>query len=136
MKYNITYNKPDMYVTFRDHMRHGDVWTAEVELLMQDTPEEPPYSYWVVVDVIAPNRDLAYYIVSVMYPDYETITIEDVPLNQTNYEPEVDDYVIWTTELGIDEGWVYFKGDSVDNELRIKQWMESCSKIYYNRNCC
>ena len=44
------------------------------------TPEEPPYLYWVVVDVIAPNRDLAYYIVSVMYPDYETITIEDVPL--------------------------------------------------------
>ena len=80
MKYNITYNKPDMYVTFRDHIRHGDVWTAEVSLLMQDTPEEPPYSYWVVVDVIAPNRDLAYYIVSVMYPDYETITIEDVPL--------------------------------------------------------
>ena len=33
-----------------------------------------------VVDVIAPNRDLAYYIVSVMYPDYETITIEDAPL--------------------------------------------------------
>ena len=30
--------------------------------------------------------------------------------NQTNYEPEVDDYVIWTTELGmVHEGWVYFK---------------------------
>ena len=42
--------------------------------------------------------------------------------NQTNYEPEVDDYVIWTTELGmVHEGWVYFKGDPVDNELRIKQ---------------
>ena len=42
--------------------------------------------------------------------------------NQTNYEPQVDDYVIWTTELGmVHEGWVYFKGDSVDNELRIKQ---------------
>jgi hypothetical protein len=36
----------------------------------------------VVVDVIAPNRDLAYYIVSVMYPDYETITIEDSPLQE------------------------------------------------------
>ena len=80
MKYNITFNRPDMYVTFRDHIKHGNVWTAEVSLPMQDTPEEPPYLYWVVVDVIAPNRDLAYYIVSVMYPDYETITIEDVPL--------------------------------------------------------
>ena len=38
------------------------------------------------------------------------------------YEPEVDDYVIWTTKLGmVHEGWVYFKADLVDNELRIKQ---------------
>ena len=28
----ITSNQPDMYVTFRDHIRHGNVWTAEVEL--------------------------------------------------------------------------------------------------------
>ena len=28
------------------------------------------------------------------------------------YEPEVDDYVIWDQgKYGIDEGWVYFKGD-------------------------
>ena len=41
--------------------------------------------------------------------------------NQTNYEPEVDDYVIWQHEDGsIDEGWVYIKGDPVDNEKRIK----------------
>ena len=37
------------------------------------------------------------------------------------YEPEVDDYVIWDQgKYGKDEGWVYFKGDPVDNELRIK----------------
>jgi len=37
------------------------------------------------------------------------------------YEPEVDDYVIWDRgEYGKDEGWVYFKGDEVDNEARIK----------------
>ena len=28
------------------------------------------------------------------------------------YEPEVNDYVIWTTALGmVHEGWVYWKGD-------------------------
>ena len=28
------------------------------------------------------------------------------------YEPQVDDYVRWTTALGmVDEGWVYFKGE-------------------------
>ena len=37
------------------------------------------------------------------------------------YEPEVDDYVVWDRPNGdIDEGWVYFKGDPVDNEQRAK----------------
>ena len=39
-----------------------------------------------------------------------------------SYEPEVDDYVRWHHPDGtIDEGWVYFKGDPVDNEKRKKQ---------------
>lgn len=42
------------------------------------------------------------------------------------YEPEVNDYVIWTDDLGqVNEGWVYFKGEPVDNELRVKHgWNE------------
>ena len=78
----ITSNQPYMYLTFRDHIRHGNVWTAEVELGMQDTLDEPAYPLWIVVDVIAPNRDLARYIVAEMYPDYETITIENEPLSE------------------------------------------------------
>ena len=42
-------------------------------------------------------------------------------MESTQYEPEVDDYVIWKHENGsVDEGWVYFKGDEVDNDLRVK----------------
>ena len=42
------------------------------------------------------------------------------------YEPQVDDYVKWTNKLGqVHEGWVYFKGDPVNNSLRRKQgWNE------------
>ncbi len=37
------------------------------------------------------------------------------------YDPKVNDYVRWTTELGhVHEGWVYYKGESVDNNKRIK----------------
>ena len=44
------------------------------------------------------------------------------PKDHNNYEPEVDDYVVWERPSGdIDEGWVYFKGDPVDNDKRIKQ---------------
>ena len=45
------------------------------------------------------------------------------------YEPEVDDYVVWDQgEYGKHEGWVYFKGDEVDNELRIKHGWNPVSR--------
>ena len=45
------------------------------------------------------------------------------------YEPQVDDYVIWNRPNGdIEEGWVYFKGDPVDNEKRVKQGWNTISR--------
>jgi len=45
------------------------------------------------------------------------------------YEPEVDDYVVWERSNGDwEEGWVYFKGDPVDNEKRVKQGWNSVSR--------
>ena len=45
------------------------------------------------------------------------------------YEPQVDDYVRWTDALGdVVEGWVYFKGDPIDNEKRIKEGWNSISQ--------
>ena len=59
------------------------------------------------------------------------------------YEPQVDDYVIWKRPNGdIDEGWVYFKGDPVDNEKRVKQGWNSVSQyitiethVYPKKEC-
>ena len=59
------------------------------------------------------------------------------------YEPKVDDYVIWKKANGdIDEGWVYFKGDPVDNEKRRKQGWNSISQyitieihVYPKKEC-
>ena len=51
--------------------------------------------------------------------------------NETNqtYEPQVDDYVIWDQgEYGTNEGWVYFKGDPVDNEKREKDGWNTISR--------
>ena len=45
------------------------------------------------------------------------------------YEPNVNDYVIWDSgEHGTDEGWVYFKGEPVDNEKRIKEGWKPLSQ--------
>ena len=59
------------------------------------------------------------------------------------YEPQVDDYVIWKRPSGdIDEGWVYFKGDPVDNEKRNKQGCNNVSQyitieihVYPKKEC-
>ena len=59
------------------------------------------------------------------------------------YEPQVDDYVIWKRPNGdIDEGWVYFKGDPVDNEKRVKQGWNEVSQyitieihVYPKKDC-
>ena len=45
------------------------------------------------------------------------------------YEPNVDDYVVWERPNGdIEEGWVYFKGDPIDNEKRIKDGWKVLSR--------
>ncbi len=45
------------------------------------------------------------------------------------YDPKVDDYVIWKRPNGDwEEGWVYFKGDEVDNEKRIKEGWNSVTQ--------
>ena len=45
------------------------------------------------------------------------------------YEPQVDDYVIWKRPSGDwEEGWVYFKGDPIDNKKRIKDGWNSVSR--------
>ena len=59
------------------------------------------------------------------------------------YEPKVDDYVIWKRPNGDwEEGWVYFKGDPVDNEKRNKQGWNSVSQyitieihVYPKKHC-
>ena len=68
-----------MHVSFKEHLKHGNVWGVEVSLPIGGTPSDPPYTIDVLVDIIAPNRDLAQYIVSVMYPDYQSIRIPEEP---------------------------------------------------------
>ena len=45
------------------------------------------------------------------------------------YDPQVGDYVKWTNSLGqVHEGWVYFKGDPVDNVKRKKEGWKPLSQ--------
>ena len=75
--------KHDMIVGWKQHIKNGNVWEVTVELAMQDEngPGVPSsiLEYTVMVLVVAPNRDLAQYIVTTMYPEYESISIPDEP---------------------------------------------------------
>tara|TARA_B100001564_G_C20393173_1_gene557686 strand:+ start:512 stop:742 length:231 start_codon:yes stop_codon:yes gene_type:complete len=70
--------KPDVTVSWDQHLKNGNVWRVEVELSMQDTPDDF-YIYNVEVYVVAPTVTLAQYIVATMYPDYEGIFVDDEP---------------------------------------------------------
>lgn len=67
-------------IDYNVHLKNGNVWRVDVELPMQDAPEDVPVCLSVSVDVIAPNRDLAQYLVATMYPDYQSICVPDESL--------------------------------------------------------
>ena len=70
--------KHDMTISWGQHLKNGNVWRVEVELSMQDTPGDF-YTYNVEVYVVAPTQALAQYIVATMYPDYESICVDEKP---------------------------------------------------------
>ena len=70
--------QPDMVVSWEQHLKKGNVWRVQVELAMQDTPDDF-YTYNVEVYVVASTQSLAQYIAAIMYPDYEGIFVDDEP---------------------------------------------------------
>ena len=75
--------KPDMIVTWKDHLKRGWIWKANVELAMEDVGESSFYS--VDVYVAAPTQALANYIVATMYPEFESLCINDEPMTPESY---------------------------------------------------
>ena len=73
--------QPDMIVSWDSHLKHGNIWRIDVELPMQDAPDDAPNWLNVCVDVVAPTQHLAQYIVQEMYPDAMSIVIPDEPLS-------------------------------------------------------
>ena len=75
--------KPDMIVTWKEHLENGLIWKANVELAMEDVGESSFYS--VDVYVVAPNQNLAQYIVTTMYPEFDSLCIDDEPMTPESY---------------------------------------------------
>jgi len=76
--------KPDMTIGWEQHLKNGNVWQVEVELAMQDSDSDEQHVYTVEVYVVAPTQALAQYIVATMYPEYESVLIDDEPVGTTS----------------------------------------------------
>jgi len=75
----------DLVIDFESHLKHGSVYLVEVELPWQDHPDEAPSTIFTDVYVIAISFDQAQYIVSTMYPDYESISVNHEPITEFEY---------------------------------------------------
>jgi hypothetical protein len=71
----------EVIVGWNQHLKNGNVWKVQVELPMQDTPGDDIYYYSVDLYVVAPNSNLAQYIATTMYPEYDSICVDDNPVS-------------------------------------------------------
>ena len=62
--------KPDAILSWKDHIRKGNVWRVQVELSMQDTPGGDLYTYVVEVHVVATTQSL----------DLNTLYLQCIPI--------------------------------------------------------
>lgn len=72
--------KPDIFVGWDKHIQNGNVWAVDLELPMQDVPGGDINYYTVEVLVVANSPDMAQFIASQLYPDYESISVQDYPI--------------------------------------------------------
>ena len=74
----------DLVIDYDVHLRSGRVWRVELELPLEDAPEDVPSVISVAVDVVSPTRDLAQYIAATIYPEYISLCIDDEPLSPSD----------------------------------------------------
>ena len=75
--------KPDITLTWNDHLKNGLVWRVNLELAMEDVGDSTFYS--VDVYVVAPNQSLAQYIATTIYPEFECLSVDDEPMTPQTY---------------------------------------------------
>jgi|694.fasta_scaffold14405_31 hypothetical protein len=75
----------DLVIDFESHLKHNKVWLVQIDLPLQDAPEDVPSSITADVYVIASNRNQAVYIAQSMYPDCFDTCIGERPVTEYEY---------------------------------------------------
>jgi hypothetical protein len=75
----------DLIIDFDNHLKHNKVYLVELELPLQDAPEDVPNSITADVYVIANNYYQAQYIANTMYPDISGVSVHEDPITEQEY---------------------------------------------------
>jgi hypothetical protein len=75
----------DLIIDFDNHLKNSKVYLVEIELPLQDTPDDVPSSITADVYVVANSYYQAQYIVQAMYPDCEGVSVYEEPITEYEY---------------------------------------------------
>lgn len=75
----------DLVIDFDNHLKNNKVWLVNLDLPLQDAPDDVPSSISVDLYIVANNQNQAMYIAQDMYPDCLGCTIDDVPVTEHDY---------------------------------------------------
>lgn len=75
----------DLIIDFETLLRQGRVYLVEIDLELQDAPDDVPNSITADVYVVANSSDLAHFIASQLYPDYLSLAVNETPITEYEY---------------------------------------------------
>ncbi len=75
----------DLIIDFDSHLKHGKMWLVELQLPLQDAPEDVPSCIDVDLYLAANNQHQAMYIAQCMYPDNVGCSCNDDPVTEEIY---------------------------------------------------
>ena len=75
----------DLIIDFETLLKQGRVYLVEIDLELQDTPDDVPNSINADVYVVATSSDLAHFIASQLYPDYISLAVNETPITEYEY---------------------------------------------------
>jgi hypothetical protein len=75
----------DLIIDFENHLKTGRVYLVELELELQDAPDDVPSCITADVYVIANSHYQAQYIANTMYPDVLSICVNENPITEYEY---------------------------------------------------
>jgi len=75
----------DLIIDFDNHLKNARVYLVELDLELQDAPDDVPDAITADVYVVANSHYQAQYIANTMYPDVLSMCVKETPITEYEY---------------------------------------------------